>query len=161
RPPERRLQRRVGCAEGLLHEDAPADRLDALVGAQHLLAVEVTPDRRRVRGIRRRAQRGTDLRQRREAPVAEPEGDGRMREGVAARVDGVRVLRAGPDAVDDLAHGLEVDVGHDDASAVLLPDGDPDVWLRLLLEVDRPVVGTLCAGAEEVTPQALATAAEP
>src|SRR5262249_40862520 len=28
-------------------------------------------------------------------------------------------------------------------------------------EVDRPVVGALCAGAEEVTPQALATAAEP
>ena len=54
------FERRERLAQRLLDEDAPAERLDRLEGAEHLRPVLIAPDRRRVGGAVR-AARGARL----------------------------------------------------------------------------------------------------
>jgi hypothetical protein len=155
RAPDRRPERRVRLIQWLFDEHAPAERLDGLVGAQHLGSVLVAADRRRLSRGGRCLQRSADLRQLGEARVPQNEVDVGMGDEIAALVDRVCVP-GGPDpgTLDDVADGIEVDVrNHDAAAGGTFGHGHGHVRLRPAHEPDRTEVLLVGARADERRPR--------
>ena len=141
----RGIEGREGLAEGLLHEDPPAERRDRRRCRQDLAPAGVLghghlPVRRARR--RRAGQRRPDLLEPREVGLLEDEADVRVGDELPPAVHDVGApRRPDPDLGDDVPDELQVDLGDGHARVAAAGHREREVGLGLLPEVDGPEVG--------------------